>query len=308
MEAVRRLAFAGLVLLAGCAHQPALPPGATALFDGVSYRLAPPLADRPMRVHVLDIDLRRPGVRMTATPPDRSAGLEYRAQTVSSFVKVHGLQAAVNGGYFLPFKGGSPAGDDYIPKAGDGVNVSGASWGQGRQASPVELDPADALNYDRRVTAVLCIDDGVRASIRDGQVCPAGTEDSISAGPRLMRDGVAEPADPNRPPAAGDRTPGAPRTAVGVSRDGRRVWLVVVDGRQPGFSEGASTEDLKQLFVSLGAHDALNLDGGGSSTMVVAGADGPRVVNSPIHTGVPGRERPSANHLGVFARPVRPAR
>lgn len=308
MEAVRALALAGLVLLAGCVHQPAPQPGAAVLFDGISYRLAPPLADRPMRVHVLEIDLRRPGVRMTATPPDRSAGLEYRAQTVSRFLAAQGLQAAVNGGYFLPFKGGSPGGDDYVPKAGDGVNVSGASWGQGRQASPVELDPADTLNFDARVTAVLCIDDGVRASILDGQVCPAGTEDSISAGPRLMRNGAAEPADPNRPPAAGDRTAGAPRTAVGVSRDGRRVWLAVVDGRQPGVSEGASTQELKQLFVALGAHDALNLDGGGSSAMVVAGADGPRVVSSPIHTGVPGRERPSANHLGVFARPARPAR
>jgi hypothetical protein len=307
VEAVRAAVLAGLVVLAGCASTPATPPGATAPFDGVTYRLAPPLADRPMRVHVLEVNLRRPGTRLMITPPDRSGGLEYRAQTVSTFLKAHGLQAAINGGYFLPFKGGSPGGDDFVPQAGDGANVSGASWGMGREASPVELDLADELNYDRRVTVILCIDDGVRVSIRDGQVCPGGTEDSLSAGPRLLRAGIAEPADPNRPPPSGDRTAGGPRTAVGVSKDGRRVWLVVVDGRQPGFSEGASTPELKTLFLALGAHDAMNFDGGGSSTMVVAGPEGPKVVSSPIHTGVPGRERPSANHLGVFARPLRQA-
>jgi len=52
--------------------------------------------------------------------------------------------------------------------------------------------------------------------------------------------------------------------------------------------------------LELGASDAINLDGGGSSTMVVAGEDGtPQVINRPIHTGVPGRERPVANHLAV---------
>ncbi len=46
----------------------------------------------------------------------------------------------------------------------------------------------------------------------------------------------------------------------------------------------------------------MNLDGGGSSTMVVAGRDGQsRVLNSPIDNYIPGRERPVANHLGIFA-------
>jgi hypothetical protein len=55
------------------------------------------------------------------------------------------------------------------------------------------------------------------------------------------------------------------------------------------------------MLRDLGAVDAINLDGGGSATLVVADHGRPRVLNSPIHTGVPGRERPSANHLGVGA-------
>jgi hypothetical protein len=65
--------------------------------------------------------------------------------------------------------------------------------------------------------------------------------------------------------------------------------------------------ELNVLFERLGASDALNLDGGGSSAMVAVSGGLPRLLSVPIHTGVPGRERPSANHLGVqvSARSVR---
>jgi hypothetical protein len=311
LSTLPRLALLGLGLcLASCAHKggaaPLYPSDAERLYDGVAYWRAAPVADRPQIIHVLAIDLTRPGTKLMATPGDKSAGLEYRAQTVSSFVAKHKLQAGINGGYFLPFKGGSPGGDDYIPKAGDGANVSGAAWGAGQQASPIETDPTDKLNYDRRVVAIVCINNGKQVKIVDGQQCPESTEDAISAGPWLLKGGAPVATDPAAPPSIGDRTVGGPRTAIGTSRDGRKVWLVVVDGRQLGVSEGASTGELKKIFTLLGAHDALNLDGGGSSTMVAMTADGrPKVMNSPIHTGVPGRERPSANHLGVYAKPVR---
>jgi hypothetical protein len=61
-----------------------------------------------------------------------------------------------------------------------------------------------------------------------------------------------------------------PRTAVGATADGR-LLLVTVDGRQPGYSVGMSLRELAELFVGLGAQAAINLDGGGSTTMVVDG-------------------------------------
>ena len=67
-----------------------------------------------------------------------------------------------------------------------------------------------------------------------------------------------------------------PRTAVGVRADG--WWVVlVVDGRRPNLSVGMTVKELGEYLLSLGCLDALNLDGGGSSTMVVRG----KVVNSP---------------------------
>lgn len=59
-----------------------------------------------------------------------------------------------------------------------------------------------------------------------------------------------------------------PRTAIGVSEDGREVYLMVVDGRNFYYSNGADLLDLMNLMSACGASDALNLDGGGSSTFI----------------------------------------
>jgi Phosphodiester glycosidase len=88
-----------------------------------------------------------------------------------------------------------------------------------------------------------------------------------------------------------------PRTNVGVTRDGR-VLMVTVDGRQPGYSIGVSLADAGRLMLSLGAVDAFNLDGGGSTVMA---ARSPltgvfRVANRPSD----GRERRLTQALAVY--------
>ncbi len=59
-----------------------------------------------------------------------------------------------------------------------------------------------------------------------------------------------------------------PRTCIGVSQDGKEVYLMVVDGRNFHYSNGADLYDLMDLMSACGAWDALNLDGGGSSTFI----------------------------------------
>ncbi|MGW8565280.1 phosphodiester glycosidase family protein [Isoptericola sp. NPDC055881] len=88
-----------------------------------------------------------------------------------------------------------------------------------------------------------------------------------------------------------------PRTAVGLSADGATAYLVVVDGRQAQ-SIGASLPELGRFLAQLGADDAINLDGGGSTTMVarLPGDTGTSVLNSPSD----GAERLDANGLGLF--------
>ena len=80
--------------------------------------------------------------------------------------------------------------------------------------------------------------------------------------------------------SAGFDTTRHPRTLIGTDRQGA-IWLVTVDGRQPSISLGMSFDELKGLARRLGLHSALNLDGGGSTTMWVKGD----VVNSPSDEG-----------------------
>ncbi|WP_427887146.1 phosphodiester glycosidase family protein [Kribbella sp. GL6] len=89
----------------------------------------------------------------------------------------------------------------------------------------------------------------------------------------------------------------APRTAIGFDADGSRMILLTVDGRATG-SRGLSLKEMGQLMISLGADDALNLDGGGSSTMLArtAGKAAPDVVNNPSD----GNERLIPNGLGLL--------
>lgn len=279
---------------------------------GVTYRRIVRAAPTPLVMHVAEVDLAAPGVRVAMTPADRSAGMEYRATPVSTFVARSGAVLAVNASYFLPFVGGSPAGENFVPQPGGAADASGAVLSRGEYVSK-----ADAV--DARVDSMACFAVG-RAVIVEGQACPAGFDEGVSAGPRLLNAGAEVPRRPMArdgvfhgtvllegaaaaaalaaapPPGRG----GGPRTALGLNQAGTRLWLVVADGRQPGYSEGASNDDLLALFREVGATQAMSLDGGGSATMAAKGPTGPIVLSRPIHTGVPGRERPVGNHLGVF--------
>jgi exopolysaccharide biosynthesis protein len=92
-----------------------------------------------------------------------------------------------------------------------------------------------------------------------------------------------------------------PRTAIGVDHDSGHVMMLVIDGRQ-SFSRGYTLVELARMMRTLGAEDALNLDGGGSSTLVAASASGVvGVRNSPSDGG----QRPVPNGLGItYTAPV----
>jgi hypothetical protein len=112
---------------------------------------------------------------------------------------------------------------------------------------------------------------------------------AITGNPLLVRDGVIDVVD--------DREM-HPRTAIGYDRDTGNVLLLVVDGRQ-SFSRGYTMVELAEMMIELGADEALNLDGGGSTTMV-AHKPGGRVAvrNSPSD----GTQRKVANGLTISYR------
>ncbi len=119
----------------------------------------------------------------------------------------------------------------------------------------------------------------------------ANVQQSVAGGPWLVRDGkewIDYPAEGWERSFAVTRHP---RTAVGLTAD-NKLLLVTVDGRQM-ISGGISLSDLATLMIRLGAITAINLDGGGSTTLSVRGT----VTNSPSE----GIERPVANGLIVCA-------
>ena len=114
--------------------------------------------------------------------------------------------------------------------------------------------------------------------------------DVLPGNPTLVEDGVNVGYSCPAPFCARN-----PRTGVGLDAEGR-VLLVTVDGRRPGYSVGMSLLEFARQFKRLGARWALNLDGGGSTTMWVKG----RVINRPSD---PYGERPVSSALLVLGGP-----
>jgi hypothetical protein len=253
------------------------------LFQGVTYTRAIRQPPRPHIIHVVKIDLDAPGIGFLVTPADNMDGYHYVARTTSQFLDEFDVQVAINADGFAPWWEYGPF--NYYPHERDGTNAMGLTVSRGEfinDGSPEHQ-------------AVLYISEDNQVSV--GQ--PVGEPYNVISGLHpLVRDGAYVDL-----PADGYIAQLHPRTAVALSQDGRTLILVVVDGRQPNYSEGVSLPELAAIMVEYGGYTALNLDGGGSSALVVEGADGvPLQLGSAIHTRIPGRERPIANHLGVFAQ------
>ncbi|WP_198508533.1 phosphodiester glycosidase family protein [Bacillus xiapuensis] len=118
-------------------------------------------------------------------------------------------------------------------------------------------------------------------------------EQALGGNILLMKNGTKTPIQENSFTAAK-----APRTAVGIREDSS-IFFVVIDGRQPGYAEGITIFELQNVMHELGAKDALNLDGGGSSTFAsrTPGEAALSVKNIPSD----GKERPVANSFFVVS-------
>lgn len=123
----------------------------------------------------------------------------------------------------------------------------------------------------------------------------------IANGPRLIVNGVIETASFALP--SGNHCTGRHnRTAVGLTGD-NRLLLVTIDGRT-NRGIGTTCEETAIIMEELGAVDALNMDGGGTTTMWIAGEPSSGVVNYPSD---PGGERSTPNAIAVVSTPAAPA-
>jgi hypothetical protein len=176
-----------------------------------------------------------------------------------------GLEWVVQGKPLRVTSGPLAAGKTPIPR--DGYVLS---FGGTRSPAPLKsLRTGSRVELDTKYTAV----DGAEAEWMNTEAIVGGAGLLLRDG-RLITDWKVEQLSP------GFAHTRHPRTLIGTQADGT-IWLVTVDGRQPRLSAGMSLFELRALVQRLGLRNALNLDGGGSTTMWAAG----KIVNSPSDAG-----------------------
>jgi Phosphodiester glycosidase len=275
------LVFYGNLLL----HRPPRTNLQKTLFPGITYQRQALNSPRPLMVHIVTVDLNQSGIDVRVTPgnptPDNR---EITARTTTEFLLEFNLQLAVNANFFFPFREQTPW--DYYPHSGDRVNAVGQAISQGvAYSSPEKKWP------------VLCFSPQQQAEIKSNGTCPPGTSHAVAGSTVLVARGQPVKLAPHTPNNDGLYS----RTAIGIDTNGKKLWIVAIDDKQSFYSEGVTLAELTDLFLKLGVDSALNLDGGGSTSLVVADSQQRSIVlNSPVHTKIPMRERPVANHLGFF--------
>ena len=165
------------------------------------------------------------------------------------------------------------------PIPADGVVIS--SGGPAASFLKENLQPGDKLRIKFDITSA-------------GDVDWTQVQQAVGGRPMILNDGREHINLEYEGVGKSFSTTLHPRSAAGITADGK-LMLVSVDGRQPGLSKGISLPSLAALMKRLGALHAINLDGGGSTTMAYRGI----VINSPSG----GDLRPVADALLVFATP-----
>lgn len=240
------------------------------IFRGIAMCEGSTTKPRPLQVHAVRVDLREPTIDFLVTPSNGDEPKDVGGRTTSEFLTVFKCQVALNGSVF----------DVFAKQKGDPMDIEGLSLSRGDLYSPPN-------QWD----ALLISTNHLRAWIGRSPVVTRGAYNGLSGFYALLINGRNNGGMKNF----------HPRSAVGISKNGRYLILMTIDGRQPGYSEGTSTAETAEWMRKLGAYNALNLDGGGSTTLVIEGPDGsPLVLNRPCGPPV-GAQRRVANHLGVFA-------
>ncbi|MEM6254294.1 MAG: phosphodiester glycosidase family protein [Cyanobacteria bacterium P01_D01_bin.156] len=273
------------------------------LFQGITYSRHISPQPRPHILHIVDIDLKTPGLSPFVT--QAYAGLEItkrgiskrystRAQRTSKFLETHQLQLAINANFFLPFKEVTPW--YYIPRTGQEINLVGLAMSEGKVVTAVNP-------HNKPAPPAVCFR-AQQAVINSSGTCEKGTQYAVAGNLLLLQNGQTTHQLTTQVGREGERPYSL--TIVALDKTGTRLWLVLVDGKQPFYSEGLTLAEVVKFIQTLGAETAVRLDGGGSTTLVTASPTGPKLLNTPIHSKVPGRERPVGNHLGFWAAPASP--
>lgn len=243
---------------------------------GITYLRIVYTIPRPVVLHLVEINLKDNQFQFLVTPSKIESYGKINARLTSQFLNEFHQIVAINGSYFYPFR-------EYwlpYPNVGEIVNILGHSISNYQMYSPPHLDfPALYLTEHSEF-------------FHTPPNMPVAH--AIAGREWLLKEGkitlTLEQTKLDKP---------YPRTAIALNNAQQKLWLIVIDGKQPNYSEGFYLQELADYLKQLGGDMALCLDGGGSSTLVAKIHGQTVILNSPIHQGWAGRERPVANHFGV---------
>lgn len=238
----------------------------------------------PIRAVIARVDLAAPGVRVRCLP---AGGPEFgkapwptTLETPSAVAAREHLALAVNGDYFMAEQArdaeGAAARTQYV---------------RGKRAAPLGPSVSDGKLWTKGKAGLpmLVVDKDGAVSITEDRDKLDGAREVLSGNRVLVQNGKLQVVHIARETRA-------PRTAIGLSEDGKTLILAVVDGRSLT-SRGMTLGELADFMRKAGAFTAINLDGGGSTAMVQRAGEKQSVLNTPSD----GAERPVANVLGIEA-------
>ena len=260
-------------------------------FIGITYIDRTEDTPRAVHMHIAQIDLAAPGLRFKLSPP--SGGREVVRQTTLEYARQERAQLAVNAHYFLPY-----------PSTDAEAWLVGVAVSDGRVYSAFETPEQDyalvayapGVNIDPVNHASIVHRDPGHA---DGRhvIEPVTLWTTVAGSAQIVTDGIRSVPDLAWYDAV------SARTAIGLSQDGRTLTLFTVD--RSGGSDGMKVGEVADLLMrDYGVRNALNLDGGGSTTMVLQdpATHEASIVNASSDNPA---GRAVGSSLAVFARPRR---
>ncbi len=248
--------------------------------------------------YLMRVDLTDPDIRLLASPRRTNwvaNSRETYGLTLTNFVTVYGVQVAVNADQFSP--------SSYFQAEGIACNVNGMVFSQGQMVSPGVTSGTDDA-------ATLCFTSNNVPTYYPTNVPAAptnGVYTAVSGYYNILYNGVNVGSNYIGNASVAHQL--QPRTAIGLSQDRRYLFLLVIDGRQSSldYSAGAYDWETAEWLKLAGAWDGANMDGGGSSCMVMQGTTGipiPLSHDSASLTAPGYRERTVGAHFGVYAAPL----
>jgi exopolysaccharide biosynthesis protein len=224
---------------------------------------------KAMRLFIIEADLNNPQVSLKAATPNNSN--IYAKQTVADIARANDVTgsrviAAVNGDFF-----NTTTAEPQSILYRNGVAVKSIS-------KMCALCTAVSIDVSGTPSIIL----------KDRPVDSTKIKEAIGGYHLLIKDSArVSQGDPSIDP----------RTAIGISSN-KTVYIVVVDGRKADYSNGMSFAQLSDVFVALGVRDAINLDGGGSTTLAVREGSGFNIKNNPSD----GVQRAVSNALTIVTK------